>query len=135
MAIRTFNPQNHPWLVQFEVLGEPASKANSRRLVAMGGKPRFIKSKKALSYVQAFAYQCPQLDHPLTEDLLVAMEIHYASRRPDLDESVILDAMEGKVYKNDRQVREKHVYWALDKYDPRVEIRIAAMDPDLNIFA
>ena len=36
------------------VKGEPASKANSRRLVTIGGRPRFIKSKKALDYVKAF---------------------------------------------------------------------------------
>ena len=36
------------------VKGEPASKSNSRRLVTIGGRPRFIKSKKALDYVKAF---------------------------------------------------------------------------------
>ena len=36
------------------VYGEPASKANSRSLVAFGGKPRFVKSQKALEYKKAF---------------------------------------------------------------------------------
>ena len=51
------------------VLGEPASKANSRRLVSFGGKPRFIKSSKALSYSEAFKMQVPVLPELLDEDL------------------------------------------------------------------
>ena len=35
-------------VVMFTVFGEPASKANSRKLVTLHGKPRFIKSKKAI---------------------------------------------------------------------------------------
>ena len=36
--------------------GEPASKANSRRFVLIGGKPRFIKSKKALFILKLLTY-------------------------------------------------------------------------------
>ena len=97
--------------ITFTTQGEPASKSNSRRLVTFGGKPRFIKSQKAL-------------DDLLTEDVSVTMTIYYATRRPDLDESVVLDAMQGFIYKNDRQVKEKHIYWGLDKEKPRIEIKI-----------
>lgn len=128
MAIRNFDTSEIEWLVEFAAKGEPASKANSRRLVAIGGKPRSIKSKKALDYVQVLSYQCPMLDQCLTCDLLVAIEIFYASRRPDLDESLILDVLQGKIYKNDRQVKEKHIYWALDRENPRIEIKIAELN-------
>ncbi len=57
-------------------------------------------------------------------DLAVSIKIYYASRRPDLDESVILDCMQGFVYENDRQVKEKHVFHGLDKDNPRAEIRV-----------
>lgn len=118
-----------PKPVEFVILGEPASKANSRRLVRhpSTGRPMSIKSDKALQYVTAFQWQCPKLDPLLEGDLSATITIHYASRRPDLDESVILDAMQGLIYTNDRQVREKHVYWALDKESPRAEIRIESM--------
>ena len=36
------------------IFGEPASKANSRRVVRFGGMSRLIKSAKALSYSDAF---------------------------------------------------------------------------------
>lgn len=103
------------------VLGEAASKANSRRIALVGGKVRVIKSEKALGFVRAFQYQCPVLEPMFLGDVRVSMTIYYASRRPDLDESVVLDAMQGRVYANDRQVREKVIRWGLDPERPRVE--------------
>lgn len=112
-------------ICKFSVIGEPCSKANSRRLVSINGKPRFIKSQKALNYVKSFAKQCPKLDPLPEEDVVVDIYIWYASRRPDLDESVILDCMQDYIYKNDRQVKEKHVYWmGVDKELPRAEIHV-----------
>jgi len=108
----------------FIVLGEPASKSNSRRLVTIKGRPAFIKSKKALDYVKNFQKQCPALN-PLMEGYLeVEMTVYYATRRPDLDESVILDCMQDKIYKNDRQVKSKIVRWGLSKSNPRAEIEV-----------
>jgi hypothetical protein len=111
--------------VSFVIFGEPASKANQRKLVTIKGRPAFIKSQKARDYVEAFKKQCPSLgDQMLEGELYVRMTIYYASRRPDLDESVILDCMQDLIYKNDRQVREKHIYWGLDKDNPRSEIEV-----------
>jgi|TARA_A100001391_G_C4959016_1_gene249364 Holliday junction resolvase RusA-like endonuclease len=106
------------------VYGEPASKANSRRLVAFGGKPRFVKSQKALEYKKAFEKQCPKRDELIDGDVRVTITIHYKTRRPDLDESLILDLLEGVAYTNDRQVKEKHIFHGLDKENPRAEIKI-----------
>ena len=80
---------------QFVVYGEPASKANSRRLVSFkrkggaGSRPALIKSQKALDYNEAFQKQCPKLSPLMEGDVSVTITIYYASRRPDLDESVI----------------------------------------------
>ena len=112
-------------LIELTILGEPASKSNSRQLVRnQYGKPAFIKSKKALSFLKDFAVQCPTLNPLLEGDLAITLTIHYRTRRPDLDESVILDALQGKIYGNDRQIKEKHVFHAIDKANPRVEISI-----------
>lgn len=115
----------------FVILGEPASKANARRLVTIRGRPAFIKSKKANDYMDDFRKQCAAQAagmKPTEKDVRVEMMIHYASRRPDLDESVILDAMQGIVYANDRQVRQRMVYWGLDKDLPRAVIRVTECD-------
>jgi Holliday junction resolvase RusA-like endonuclease len=106
------------------IFGEPASKANSRRVVHYGGMSRLIKSKKALSYSDVFRQQCGKLPTLMTGDLRVTLYIFYASRRPDLDESLILDLMQGLIYENDRQVKERHCYWGLDPENPRAEIII-----------
>ena len=114
--------------VTFTVYGEPASKANSRKMVLIKGRPALIKSQKARDYVKAFEQQCPVLEVPTTDDVVVEMMIHYASRRPDLDESLILDCMQGRIYKNDRQVKQKFIYWGLDKEEPRSIIRVRSCD-------
>lgn len=106
----------------FKILGEPASKANSRKMVLIGGSPRLIKSSKALSYAEAFKLQAKPAAKLLEGDVAVHIRIWYASRRPDLDESLILDLLQGVAYANDRQVKEKHIYWGLDKENPRCEI-------------
>lgn len=110
-------------VVSLKIFGEPASKANSRRVVRIGGMSRLIKSAKALSYSDVFKQQaqgmCINLVHG---DVRVTMHIWYASRRPDLDESLILDLLQGVAYVNDRQVKEKHIYWHLDPAEPRTEI-------------
>jgi len=110
--------QKNPSTVKFTILGEPASKANSRRWT---GK-FFIKSEKALKYGESFKQQCPVLDPLMEGDLSVTIRIWYASRRPDLDASLIFDLMQDCIYKNDRAVREQHLYWGLDKDNPRAEI-------------
>ena len=114
--------------VTFTVYGEPASKANSRKMVLIKGRPALIKSAKARGYVTMFESQCPVMEVPTTDDVVVEMMIHYASRRPDLDESLILDCMQGRIYKNDRQVKQKFIYWGLDKEDPRSIIRVRSCD-------
>lgn len=119
--------EKHGDTVSFVIHGEPASKANNRKLVLIGGKPRFIKSKKAHEYAKYFLGQCPQLTPLLQGDLRLDITIHYASRRSDLDESLILDLMQGRIYDNDRQIKERHAYWGLDRDNPRAEITVTAL--------
>ena len=112
------------WIIR----GEPASKANSRRVVKIGNMSRLIKSAKALSYSEAFKLQARPVSPLIENDVRVTMHIFYASRRPDLDESLILDLLQGVLYVNDRQVKEKHVYWGLDKDNPRTEILLETLE-------
>ena len=109
------------------IFGEPASKANSRRVVRFGSMSRLIKSEKALSYSDAFRQQARPISPLIEDDVSISIWIFYASRRPDLDESLILDLLQGVLYVNDRQVKEKHIYWGLDKENPRAEIVVEVM--------
>ena len=114
--------------IHFIIEGEPASKSNSRKIVKFGNRPALIKSDKARNYEKIFAQQCPILDNPLESDVKVELIIYYASRRPDLDESVVLDCMQGKIYVNDRQVKQKYIYWGLDRDRPRTHVRVSPLE-------
>ena len=130
--------------IAFTILGEPASKANSRQIVTIAGRPSSIKSQKARSY-EAFATMQipPEARVRLEGPVRVTLRIFYASERPDLDESVVLDVLQDRysrtvpinpvvpgrrelvqpgVYRNDRQVREKHVFHGIDRKNPRTEV-------------
>lgn len=131
-------------MITLTILGEPASKANSRKIVNFGKRPASIKSDKARSYEKSAQLQIPaEAKRMLTGKLRATIRVFYASERPDLDESVILDVLQAKfegtgkdrvcvrkgVYLNDRQVREKHVFHAIDKANPRAEILIETLEP------
>jgi Holliday junction resolvase RusA-like endonuclease len=126
MKLNTTAIINPAQALSFKIFGEPASKANSRRIVRYRGMSRMIKSEKALGYVEVFKRQVDNSSgEPLEGDVSVTMTIWYASRRPDLDESLILDLLQGHAYLNDRQVKEKHIYWGgVDKENPRTEILV-----------
>lgn len=135
----------------FTILGEPASKANSRELVTLRyrdtdsgelrGRPRLRKSDKALAFERSALKQIPpQCRVQLTGPVRVTLRIFYATERPDLDESIVLDVMQDRyayatrngvrtrelvfkgVYRNDRQVRQKFVFHGIDRARPRTEI-------------
>jgi Holliday junction resolvase RusA-like endonuclease len=119
-------------------MGEPASKANSRRIVSFGKRPASIKSPKALNYEKTALLQIPDYAKQMLEgDICLTVWIYYATRRPDLDESIIMDVLQAKykkgvlirrgVYLNDRQIKEKHIYHGIDKINPRAEIEITKL--------
>lgn len=140
----------HTNMISFTILGEPASKANSRQIVTIGGRPSSIKSKKARGYEVDALPQIPMEARVRIEGpVCVTLTIFYASERPDLDESVVLDVLQDRwskrdsngrrellqagVYCNDRQVREKHVFHAIDKVRPRVVVVVAPRAPNAEL--
>jgi Holliday junction resolvase RusA-like endonuclease len=118
-------------VLSIKILGNPSSKSNSRRIVRFGGMSRMIKSQRALDYSVVFKQQCPTISPLMSGDLRITLHIWYDSRRPDLDETLILDLMQDCIYVNDRQVKERHCYWHLDTENPRAEILIEQI-PDVQ---
>lgn len=114
------------------IQGEPASKANSRQIVKIGGKLRVIKSMKARRYVSDVARQVEPLseDKQLRAPIRMTAHVYYASERPDLDPSLILDALQGRVYANDRAVREMHLFHHIDRENPRAELTLCEIEDD-----
>lgn len=152
-------------MIRLTLLGEPASKANSRQIVMMGrgpkARPAVIKSEKARDYERDAIKQIPLAAKVMLQGpVRVTIRVFYASERPDLDESVILDVLQAKfekqhvryekladglgiqsieervcvrrgVYLNDRQVREKHIFHAIDRKNPRAEIEVEQLVAEL----
>ena len=104
--------------------GSLKSKSNSRQLVYRGNKPAFIKSEGAFQFLKDFATQCPVLDPPFMEDVVLSVDVFYPNRRTDLDISLLMDALQGPVLENDRLIKTQVVRWGLDIADPRVELNI-----------
>ena len=111
-----------PKIYSQQFKGECVSKANSRRLVTIKGKPRFIKSSKAIAFVKDVQAQAKRIEPLLEGDLEANIKIYYSSRRPDLDASLVLVALEGLWYKNDRQFKRLVMEKYLDKKNPRVDV-------------
>ena len=114
----------------FWISGTAESKANSRRIVKFGNVSRSIKSDKALIFQRDFQRQCPVLSPMFEEDLHIDLDIYYPDRRRDMDESLILDAMQKLIYPNDRQVKSRRVRWGLCKSNPGVRIHIRLAGPE-----
>ena len=130
-----------PDAVRFTLYGQAYSKANSRRMVVLNGRAASIKSKEALAFERYALRQVPPAARQRIEGpVRVTLWMWYASERPDLDESLVLDVLQDRwkagdektprvllqagVYRNDRQVREKHVYHGIDRLQPRVEVLV-----------
>lgn len=107
------------------VQGQLMSKSNSRRLVMFGRRPASIKSAKANAFTESFILQSKAWDKkgwPYQGDVILTARVYYASRRPDLDIELLKDCLQrAGVIANDRQVKEQHAFWFLDKINPRVD--------------
>lgn len=133
MARKTTQPAHSgPKLVSGSIVGKVVSKANSRRATRSG---LFIKSADALAFEQTAWQQIPSDLTPIEGDVLFIATIYYKDRRPDLDESLVLDVLQQRknkagniffngVYVNDRQIKAKIILHALDADNPRVEFKV-----------
>lgn len=138
--------------VRFVIRGEAASKANQRELATIGPKHarRTIlrKSDKALAFEDSALLQIPAEARRMFAGLVaIELRMHYASMRPDLDESIVLDVLQARfapvvkgkprrlvragVYLNDRQVWHKRITRGLDAADPRIEVTVWPLSPEV----
>jgi len=130
--------------VAFTIHGEAASKANNRDIITTpSGRYRVVKSPRALAFESAALLQIPVAARVMyTGPVRVTLRMFYRTERPDLDESLVLDVLQARytsggvgrglcsrrgVYVNDRQVREKHVYHAIDADSPRVDVLVESL--------
>lgn len=113
--------------IALTILGQPVSMKNDYVIAFSRKQNRYFLApgKKVKGYARDFSKQALCLSPLIECEVSVTMRLFYASRRSDLNEDQILDLLQKRVYRNDRQVWEKHVYKAIDKANPRAEIIVA----------
>ncbi len=116
-------------MIAFTVLGQCASKSNSR---VHTGRGRSIKSPAAQAFCLAFGLQVPRSAKRAlgsrTKPLVGYVTVYYQSMRSDVDVELVWDCLQkAGVVANDRYIREKHIIGRIDKKNPRVEIQIEEM--------
>ncbi len=113
------------------ILGQPRSKANSRRQLKSRrtGKMFSAKNQKCLDYVESVMVQA-LMQKPtrlLEGPLSFRGTLFYPDNRSDLDPSLLVDCLQGIVFKNDRQIKHFDIRHDIDKQNPRAEIEIVEM--------
>lgn len=128
--------------VEFTVQGNPIPKARPVTRFRDGEPVRTFTPRPTAgweSLVQAYAVQAMRGRPPLQGPLAVEMRFYRKDRAPcDFDNlaKAILDAVQehlpdipgGILFKDDRQIVEAHIFKSVDKANPRVEVRVWAIE-------
>lgn len=134
-------------LARFTVLGNPQTKANSRKVITVPGKNgtgrlAIAKSDGALAYAGAVHSQVPaRLRTRHDGPILVIATLYYQSRRSDLTLDLIQDALQDfykteygqrflvweGVFQNDRQIFNLVMRKKIDPKNPRADISVYAL--------
>ncbi len=108
------------------VSGEPASKSKNKLTRNFRGK--------SISYQKAFYDQVPELGEGelILGDVGVVFDVYSSVTKLDLDESLILELLEGRAYKKNKQVKVKLIRHHLDKENPRTNIQVFKLTKGLK---
>ena len=119
--------------VRFTIHGEASSKSNSPILTRRKGKAAvgLVSSKGAQRFKRDCARCIPILKAPWRCDVTVTVIIYYGSQLKDLVASLVYECMHKMVIMNDRQIKEQHTYWRLDREHPRCEVVVEPIDGPL----
>ena len=109
-------------MIEHTVYGQLPSMKNRRILKVIKGRIMSFKNPEAQRYVKDFLKQIPgnlqvRYDTPVR---LTAL-IFYKTKRPDLDESLLMDCLESSsIITNDRLIWDKQILKYFDKHIPRI---------------
>lgn len=86
---------------------------------------RAVKSKEAVAYNAEVNGLCVDI-RACIGDVIVRLDFYRPRKSGDLDNriKILLDALQGSAYMDDRQIVEIHARRFEDKKNPRVEVRI-----------
>lgn len=101
------------------------------RLYRVGGG-RVYKTQQAMTYrwaVKAAALDAG-IEAPLRGPVAVTLRVYFARRGCDLDGVLKdgLDAMQGVLFENDRQIHALHLFKDYDRKNPRMDVEVTSDD-------
>ena len=88
------------------------------------GNGRVVKTEQARAFSEEVAL-CGRLVTPIKGAIRLDIWLYRPARRGDIDNynKALLDALQGVVYEDDKQVVEMHIYLDRDPKNPRTEVR------------
>lgn len=95
-------------------------------------KNRMVISDEAIAYKQhVTALVAGTVDTPYTGDIALIIDVFRRYKMGDLDNrlKIILDALQGTIYRDDKQIVEIHAIRHEDKLNPRVEVEVRFLSP------
>lgn len=100
---------------------------SANRLWRTTRQGRMYKTQEAADYGMGVGWIV--MEHginPMTGPVCLSLQFYRPMQRGDLDNRIkaVLDALNGVLYKDDKQVVELHAFLADDKHNPRVEVTI-----------
>jgi hypothetical protein len=116
-----------PPLWSATIRGEPTARSQMHDVLMTDGVARLIKSRPARLWQNAALAQLlnRRPARPLTVELALECRILAATPRNDHDDALLLEVLErAAIIANARQIREKHVFAAVDRADPRLLVRL-----------
>lgn len=85
------------------------------------------RSDEANAYINAVGWLCKERElAPVSGDVVLTIDIYRPAKRGDLDNTlkVLIDALRGFAYVDDKQVAEIHAKRHEDKENPRAVVRV-----------
>jgi hypothetical protein len=116
-----------PPLWSATIRGEPTARPQMHDVLMTDGVARLIKSRPARLWQNTALAQLlnRRPSRPLTVELALECRILAATPRNDHDDALLLEVLErAAIIANASQIREKHVFAAVDREDPRLLVRL-----------
>lgn len=123
---------NRKFALSLEIEEIPPTVNNVWRHTFKGGFVRVYTTKEGKEFTRRLSQKVPKsLFLPYLGDLRAVIHLTFPTKRKcDVDNynKVVLDALNGKVYNDDSQITELHVYKSYEKNKPKTEILIERLD-------
>ena len=116
---------------EMTIQGQVPAKANSYKIIFIGGHYSMKKTKTMEDYEKSFYMQCPHRGKDINGFFKISIDVFFKTLSSDIDNAAkgILDCLQtAKVIRNDNKCVELHMRKFKDATNPRAEITIEEIE-------